>query len=391
MRQPLRITHVFGNAYAGDWAFYPLKFWKEGGHHVTAICPTDGPLVGRLRQEGIEVYIVPFPRRLRHLGDGWRCLRQFALVFRELHSDIAHFHLVPANLWGRIGAWLARVPVRITQWPGPLPLELPISLYLELATVWMDQAIIASCISTQRIYEQYWHTRHKIHLIYYGFPLSRFLSRVDGKAVRHEFGIGLDAPVVAMAAYMYPPLREKRFRGIGIKGHEILIQAAREVSLINPDVRFLIVGDELIPRTAGTYKTKLVNMVRELGLEKTVIFAGYRPDVPSILAGADVIAVPSISENVGGAVEPLLMGKPVIASNVGGLPDVVIDNETGYLVSPGDHHALAQAIIRMLALSPEQRQQMGKRGQVIVANLFDINKTARQQESLYYQLLTKQD
>jgi glycosyltransferase involved in cell wall biosynthesis len=387
MKPRLNITHVFGNSYAGDWAFFPLRIWKRAGHNVAAICPTPGPLVERLRDEGISVHIVQFPTRLRHGREDWRCVRQIAQIFRDEQSDVAHFHLVPANLWGRIAAWLTHVPVRVTQWPGPLPLELPISRLLELATVWMDTGIIASCIATQHFYESYWHTRKKVHLIYYGFGLDRFSPCIDGKCVRQEFGLSPETPVVAMIAYMYPPLREPKFKGIGIKGHEILISAATTVLASRPDARFLIVGDELIPGTATTYKPALFQMVHDKGLDGKVIFAGHRADIPSILAAADLVAVPSLSENVGGAVEPLLMEKPVVASRVGGLPDVVIDKQTGFLVPPGDAQALAQAILLILSLPPEDRRCMGQRGRELVMSLFDLNDTVRQQEELYYRLL----
>lgn len=387
MRQPLRIVHIFGNAYAGNWAFYPLKIWHEAGHQVAAIFPTEGELVERLRQEKVPVSVIPYPRRLRHVGDAWHCITQIQAELRAFSADVVHCHLVPANLWGRIAAWLAHVPVRVTQWPGPLPLELPVPRLLELATVWMDSAIIASSLATQRIYQRYPHTRHKVHLIYYGFPLEPFTSGPPSRAIRTEFAIPQDASVVGMVAYMYPPLRERKLRGIGIKGHEILIQAASKVLAVRDDVRFLIAGDELIPGTAQTYKPRLIQMANDLGLSDRVIFAGRRNDIPQFLSEIDIAVVPSMSENVGGAVEPLLMGKPVVASNVGGLPDVVIEGKTGMLVPPGEPDALAQSLLRMLSLPVEERQRMGEVGRQIVAELFDIRETVKQQEALYYYLL----
>lgn len=389
MNKPLNIVHVFGNAHAGDWAFYPLKMWHEAGHRVAVICPVGGPLVDRLQSAGIPVYVIPFPSRLRHLREAWACIGQLRRAFRQLEADVAHFHLVPANLWGRIAAWLARTPVRVTQWPGPLPLESTIPRVIELSTVWMDTAIIASSTSMQRFFQKYRHTSGKIHLIYYGFPLDRFDPRIDGRKIREEFQIGPETRLVTMIAYMYPPVSGKVYGGIGVKGHEVLIQAAQQIIAAGHDVRFLLVGDELIPGTARVYKPMLHQMVKDLGLEERVIFAGRRHDIPEILAATDVAAVPSVSENVGGAVEPLLMEKPVVASNVGGLPDVVIDGQTGYLVPPGDPQALAQALLGVLALPIAERQAMGQRGRAIVQSLFDINLTAQQQESLYYQLLSK--
>ena len=387
MKRFLNIVHVFGSAFAGDWAFYPLQLLKEEGHQVAAVCLGEGPLIGRLHQKGIPAYAVPPPPRLRHLRRGWRCIRALFHLFQQQQAQVAHFHLVPANLYGRIAAWIAHVPVRVTQWPGPMPLETPVGRFLELSTVWMDSAVIASSTATKRIYEHYRHTRGKVRLIYYGFPLEPFDPMIEACNVRQEFHIEDKDQVVALVAYMDPPPKDRRFRGISNKGHEIFIQAARKVKDAKRGVKFLIVGDSLYAHAADEFKKYLREMVHRLELDDTVIFTGYRSDIPDILAATDVVAVPSQSENVGGAVEPLLMEKPVVASNVGGLPDVVIDEETGFLVPPRDPHALAEAILRMLARPPAARRAMGQRGREIVQHLFDLKRTVAQTESLYYQLL----
>jgi Glycosyltransferase len=190
----------------------------------------------------------------------------------------------------------------------------------------LDSAIIASSTATRRIYEACGVMRGRIRLIYYGFPFDPFDPALDGSPIRREFGIAPDAPLVTMIAYMYSPLKERSLRGlnvfdgIGLKGHEILIEAAAHVRTSLPDVRFLIVGDALVPGEAERYKQKLHRMVADLELQQTVLFAGKRTDIPAILAASDVAAVPSLSENVGGAVEPLLMERPVVASAVAGCP-----------------------------------------------------------------------
>lgn len=393
MQRPLRIAHIVGNANAGNWAFYPLQKLKEAGHNVRLICPSDGPLPLRARSVGIAVCILPFPQRIRRIDQGAKYIALMADALRRDHVDVVHNHLVSANIWGRIAAWVARVPVRVTQWPGPLPLEISSSRRIELGLAWMDSALIASSTATQRIYQRYPHTRNKIKLIYYGFPLERFEPTIDGGATRHALGIAPDAFVVSLIAYMYSPLAErqlpglKMFNGRGLKGHETLISAASIVCRSVPQAKFLIVGDALMDGEAERYKQRLYQMVAERGLTDKVIFTGKRDDIPELLAASDIVTVPSLSENVGGAVEPLLMQRPVVASRVGGLPDVVIDGETGFLVPPGDVHALADALLRSMTLPRELRDEMGRRGRSIVMDLFDLRKTVARTEALYYQLL----
>jgi glycosyltransferase involved in cell wall biosynthesis len=384
---------VVGNANAGSWAFYPLQKLKEAGHDVRLICPSDGPLPQRARSAGIAVSILPFPQHMRRLDQAAKYIALLSDELRRQRVDVVHNHLVSANIWGRIAAWVARVPVRVTQWPGPLPLEIPTSRRIELALAWMDSALIAASTATQRIYQRYPHTRNKIKLIYYGFPFERFDPAIDGGPTRRALGIAPDAPVVSLIAYMYSPLAErqlpglKMFNGLGLKGHETLISAAMIVRERIPQAKFLIVGDALMDGEAERYKQRLYQMVSELGLTDTVIFTGKRDDIPELLAASDIVAVPSLSENVGGAVEPLLMQRPVVASRVGGLPDVVIDGETGFLVPPGDAQALANALLQALALPRERRDEMGRRGRSIVIDLFDLGKTVARTETLYYQLL----
>lgn len=396
MSRSLRIVHVVGSAFAGGWAFHPLCRLRDAGHRVHLICPEDGPLPERARAVGIPTQIIPFPRRIRHVHTAAAYVARVATWLRREQIDVVHNHLAPANVWGRLAAYTAGVPVRLTQWPGPLPLEIPASRRIEMALARLDSAIIASSVATQRIYEACGVMRGRIRLIYYGFPFEPFNPAIDGSPIRREFGIAPGAPLVTMIAYMYSPLKERSLRGldvfggIGLKGHEILIAAAAHVREAKPDVRFLIVGDALVPGEADQYKRRLYQMVTDLGLQQTVIFAGKRTDVPAILAASDVAAVPSLSENVGGAVEPLLMERPVVASAVGGLPDVVRDGETGYLVPPRDPEALAKALLHVLSLSPVARREMGRRGRAIVQELFDLRTTVQQTEQLYCDILHAQ-
>jgi glycosyltransferase involved in cell wall biosynthesis len=268
-----------------------------------------------------------------------------------------------------------------------MPLETSVGRFLEMSTVWMDRAIIASSTATRRIYERYWHTRGKCRLIHYGLPLGRFDPTLDGSAIRQEFHIGEKEQVVALIAYIEPPPKHPRFGGISNKGHEIFIQAAREIRRSRQQVKFLIVGDYLYPDRSEDFKRYLQNMVHQADLDEHIIFTGYRSDVPQIIAMTDIVVVPSQSENMGGAVEPLLMEKPVVASNVGGLPDVVIDGKTGFLVPPRDPKALADAVLRLLALPSATRREMGRRGRKIMQSLVCLQETVRKTESLYYELL----
>jgi len=294
-------------------------------------------------------------------------------------------YALPISLWARLAARLAGVPVRLFKPPSLWDLELPYYRIAEYSTAWMDSAILASSRALVRYYRRVPLMRTPVMLSYYGFPLERFDPSLDGGGVRHEFGIPSTAPVVTLVAHLIPPIR--RFDPhYGIKGHEVLIRAARDVVARLPETRFLIVGAEPEGAARGAYEARLKQLAHDHGVDRHVIFTGKRTDIPAILAASDVAAVPSLSENVGGAVEPLLMERPVVASAVGGLPDVVRDGETGYLIPPRDPGALADALLHTLTLPAAARRAMGRRGRAIVQELFDINRVALNEERIFYHL-----
>ena len=388
-QRKLKIVYLLGKGYS-SWAVQIAKSMHEKGHEIVIACPEDGPIT-RLDGDNLRSQIIHFPNRIFDVARITRSILELVRFLKAYQADVVHYFLPPVTLWGRIAAWMVAVPVRACQLSGPWHLELPLYRFLEISTAWMDTNIIASSRALQEIYLRYPHTRNKVSLSYFGTLLAPFDAALPSSPVRAELGLDCDQPVVGLIAYMYPPI--KHFNAtLGIKGHEIFLQAAREIAGADSRVKFLIVGDEPLvdgrPVWGGAYRAKLEQMAADLGLTGRVIFTGHRSDVARMLAAVDVVAVPSLSENVGGAIEPLLMEKPVVASQVGGLPDVVIDGETGFLVPPRDSHRLAQALLQVLALPNEQRQWMGRRGREIVTNLFDLDKTTAQLETLYYARLS---
>lgn len=386
MSQSLRIFWIAGPG-GHDWIFHPIEVLQEQGHKVELFCVAGTEAATKAQQKGLRTRALAFPGKIYDLPEIARTIGQLKRCFQAEQPDVVYYYMIPISFWARIAAWLARVPVRVYKPAALWDLDIPVYRLMEGATAWMDTTILASCRTLESFYGRWPWTRKKTMLSYNGIPVAGFDPR-EASTVREEFGIRPHHLLVTMISYLVPPL--KRFNPyVGIKGHEVLIQAARIVVSQNATVRFLIVGDEPAGPDRGAYLAKLRQMVQELRLGEEVIFAGYRRDVAQILAAADLAVVPSLSENVGGAVEPLLMEKPVVASDVGGLPDVVIDGETGYLVPPADAEALGTAILRMLALPAEQRQAMGKRGRQVARDLFDIRQVVEREVAAFEQVLAK--
>ncbi len=384
MGTPLTILYVTGYG-AHEWALHTPRFLARRGHRVALACPTDSPMERLARQAGMEVHGWKAPRHLKETRSIASAVNALYCLFRRQRPDVVVSYALPISLWARLAARLAGVPVRLFKPPSLWDLELPHYRIAEYSTAWMDSAILASSRALVRYYRRAPLVRTPVILSYYGFPLERFDPSLDGGRIRQEFGIPSTAPVVTMVAHLIPPIR--RFDPhCGIKGHEVLIRAARDVVKRLPSTRFLIVGAEPEGAAQGAYEARLKQLARDHHVDHHIIFTGKRTDIPAILAASDVAAVPSLSENVGGAVEPLLMERPVVASAVGGLPDVVRDGETGYLVPPRDPQALADALLHTLTLPAAARRAMGRRGRAIVQELFDINRVALNEERIFYQL-----
>ncbi|ABQ92609.1 glycosyltransferase [Roseiflexus sp. RS-1] len=384
MGAPLTILYVTGYG-AHAWALHTPQFLARRGHRVSMACPTDSPMERLARQAGMEVHGWKAPLRLTETGSIAGAVNALYRLFRRQRPDVVVSYALPISLWARLAARLAGVPVRLFKPPSLWDLELPYYRIAEYSTAWMDSAILASSRALVRYYRRVPLMRTPVMLSYYGFPLERFDPSLDGGGIRHEFGIPSTAPVVTLVAHLIPPIR--RFDPhYGIKGHEVLIRAARDVVARLPETRFLIVGAEPEGAARGAYEARLKQLAHDHGVDRHVIFTGKRTDIPAILAASDVAAVPSLSENVGGAVEPLLMERPVVASAVGGLPDVVRDGETGYLIPPRDPGALADALLHTLTLPAAARRAMGRRGRAIVQELFDINCVALTEERIFYRL-----
>lgn len=211
----------------------------------------------------------------------------------------------------------------------------------------------------------------KIEVIYNGVDLSRFNpAKIESKTRprrRHDL-------VITTVGQIYPR-----------KGFKYLINAMREVVKKFPKVQLQIVGED--PTKDQRNRRMLKRRVEQLGLGEKVSFLGYRRDIPKILAQTDVFVLPSLEEPFGRViVEAMAMELPVVATRVGGIPEIVVAGETGFLVEPGDSNALSQKIIQLLQ-DADLRMKMGKRGRERVEENFSLQQHLHQMRAVYAKLM----
>jgi glycosyltransferase involved in cell wall biosynthesis len=213
-------------------------------------------------------------------------------------------------------------------------------------------------------------------VIYNGTDLSAFRPGVNREATRSSLGLKPADIAVAIVGRLTP-----------WKGHRELLRAVGALAGEQANVKLLVVGE--VAFWEDIYEAELRRMAEDLRVADRVRWLGFRKDVPDILAASDIFALPSVDEPFGRAiVEAMACEKPVVATRSGGVPEIVVEGETGLLVSPGDDGELAAAL-RQLTGSEELRRRMGKAGRERAMRLFDVNRTAAQVQELYAQLLAE--
>lgn len=199
-------------------------------------------------------------------------------------------------------------------------------------------------------------------------------ARVSMTRVRQEFGYDDDTLVVGFVGRFSPG-----------KGHEEFLMAASILANKYRNIRFLIVGEASYGEQG--YEQRIRAMCTALHLDGVVQFAGYRTDIPDVMAAFDIFAFPSHAEAFGVAlIEAMAMELPVVSTNCDGVLDIVVDGVTGLYVNPRDAQQLADALEK-LGTDPALRRQMGKAGRRRVEELFDQRKQVSRIEELYYELL----
>jgi glycosyltransferase involved in cell wall biosynthesis len=206
----------------------------------------------------------------------------------------------------------------------------------------------------------------KTTTIYSGIDLDDFAAPHPGGALRTAYGIPADAPLVGIAG-----------RFVEIKGMDVFARAAARVAVREPRARFFMLGDH-----RGPYGDSVRALVRELGLEERVTFTGFVDDMHAAMADLDVVVVPSRRECAPLVVyEAMALGKPVVASDVHGLPELVERGRTGLLVPVEDDAAAAAAIVALLE-DPARRRAMGEAAQRRIREQFNVRHATRALEDV---------
>ena len=335
------------------------------GHEVLVVGQPGSPLVARVGEVGAE-RLRPIAVRMRGEWDLAGAAR-LANVMRGFDPHILHAHTSHAHTLG-LWAWVLsgrRAKVVVSR-----RVDFPISRrgFGRIKYGRGVDQFIAVSEGVRRVLVEGGVPASKVVVVRSGIDLRKFDGLKDTEDLRKEFGIARDAPLVGNVAALAPH-----------KDQTCLLEAARRVVDAFPGVRFLIVGE-------GPLEVALREHRAQLGLDREVLFTGFRRDVGAILRMLDVFVLSSYLEGLGTSVlDAMLVGLPIVATRVGGIPEAVEDGENGLLVPPRSPEALSEAICRLLE-DRAMRERLGRRGKTRV-HRFDIRETVRRTEAVYVDLL----
>jgi glycosyltransferase involved in cell wall biosynthesis len=264
---------------------------------------------------------------------------------------------------------LARVPVVLATRRELLDLRGKWQQRAVRVSCWLATGVVANSRAAATSLFSERHNGSKVTIIPNSVDRNEFRSTVSPAEIRRELGLREGVPLVGVLASLRPEKDLQTFLG-----------AAARVGKEMPEAQFLVIGD-------GTERSKLEQCAFDLGLSDRILFLGDRTEVANLLAALDVFVLSSLSESLpNAALEAMTMGRPVVATNVGGMPELVVDGETGYLVPSRDTEAMARRILELLR-NPERRCAMGQAGLERARQHFSSEVIKIRLESLYDRLL----
>jgi glycosyltransferase involved in cell wall biosynthesis len=381
----MKVLHIVKTAVGASWAYEQARVVRSQGVDVVVALPSDSDgFAPRYRATGITVVRadLDFPARRPWLLPAR--LHACRELVEQVRPDLIHTHHVGTTFVLRLALGKESPIPRIFGVTGTLHLEHGLFASLDTHLAGPRDYWIATCRWTQRKYQEMGIPADHVFLAYLGTDVGKYPDTRTG-ILRRELGIAPEVPLIGMVSLYYSP---KWFLGQerGLKGHEDFIAAFARLRNECPEVRGIMIGGPW--GNAGWYEERVRYRGKKL-CDGSLTFLGTRADVHVIYPDLDLAVVPSLSEGLAyGVVEPLLGAVPVVATDVGGLPDLIRDGETGWLVPPGNRAALERAMREAIG-DPEEARRRAMEGQKLARSLIDLEKTAQQVVIAYERILER--
>lgn len=326
----------------------------------------EGELVSGLRKRNIRFLWL---KESTQVYD-YKFLRNLIQIIKQNRIDLIHSHTWGMDFYAYWASKILKIPMITTvhnryyifeKWSRRFSYKVFISHIKKIIAV--SQDIKNLLINALKL------SPEKVELIYNGIDTHKFENKENLEDIRKELKLSRDELILGNVGN----LRE-------VKDHHTLILAFNKVSSLFPQVKLLIIGE-------GELKSNLLKLCSELGLEKKVLFLGHREDVPSLLNLMDVFVLSSRLEGCSISIlEAMASGKPVIATRVGGNPELMLEGKTGFLVPSAEPDKLAERIILLLK-DENLRRKMGEEGKSRVKEKFSLERMIVNYEAIYSSIL----
>jgi glycosyltransferase involved in cell wall biosynthesis len=372
----LRVIHVVLSLDPGGLERVVLSLARSArgfNQDVSVLClERPGALAPQFDALGVKVTSLAKPPGVR-----WELVDQIRAVFRDTRPDVVHTHQISALLYAgraarreRVAAVLHTRHLNYTEGRKTLPRRLRSLVLWRYASSYAHRFCCCSQDAVESAGAFRAIRRKNLFYVPNGIDTALF-GAVGGHraAAREQLGIPATSPVVGSVS-----------RLAEVKQQDVLIRALARLRPEFPDARLLLVGD-------GPTRPRLEHLVAELGMADVVRFAGYQSNPERFLAAMDVFALPSRAEGMPLVVlEAWAAGLPVVATRVGGIPWMIEDGRTGYVVESGDVGGLA-ARLRPLLADPAKAREMGRAGQEVARAEYDVSVMAGSYDRHYRELL----
>ena len=358
---------VLGLAEQFDPLLFPLTF---------GCMRRKGPIEREYGDRGWSISEYPI-ERFASLGAG----RQMLRLARELHvlkPQVMHSYNFYANVFSIPAARIAGVPCIVASIRDMGVYLTPMQMRVQRWVCRLADRVVVNAEAVRNWLIDNGYEAGNIKVIKNGARTAASYPGESRSRIRSELGIPVGAKVVMMVSRLNPQ-----------KGVEYLLASAPEILQRIPDAWFVVVGDIVFGSRAQeeAYSQLLASRVRELGVANRVVFTGLRRDVPELLAAADLAVLPSLSEGLPNAViEAMATGLPVVATKVGGIPELIQQGRSGLLVPPGDTNALAESITTVLS-KPFLSKRLGEAARIRIQTGFSFEKMFQETVSLYRTVL----
>ena len=325
-----------------------------------------------------EVVVLPALGREIDVRRDVTTLLQLTRLIRRVRPHIVHTHTAKAGAVGRVAAWLAGVPVIVHTYHGHVldgyftPRKTRVFVAIERWLARRADCLLAVSDTVRReLLDRGIGTSGRLRVVPLGLDLDRFVAADAGRGhLRRELGVKPDTPLTGIVARLVP-----------IKAHETFLAMAALLAG-RTEGHFVVVGD-------GERRAELERLAQDAGLNGRMHFLGWRADLERIYADLDVVVLTSRNEGSPVAlIEALAAGRPVVATRVGGGPDVVHDGVSGVLVGAADVEGLASAVEQLMR-DPARGQRLGEAGREHVRQVYGAKRLLRDIDDLYQELLLR--